>query len=500
MKGKEYLDFLEEWELISDNSLNEVIERFEPETLEQFLNQWSKLQINSLKNDDIWNYDAGLPMIPTSGDCRANIESIANMALYDDRQIINDPIDIALGIAGCDPIKYSPRFRNILKTDLENIIKLQPLMRENLIEIMPYQHIISKFSKRLKNQLNRDWSENESLKYIEERMKWKVYLESNILAFRIGDLDISPMARYGIISRDGMEETDDGFNFQFYIPSDLEGIDNDTINNWIAGEFYKQSSQVANNINEKILFAELFSGSIATSEILTYEIIKRKNSNVSQQGGGAQFSMHYIPILGKVNLEKFIDFRANELPSFVSFREEWNEGRGLFTGEVSAKGWSDNLNQELDNCKTELKKNKKVLQKNILESAGWAGLGVGFGVLGGALLTSAAITAILPFVRDIKNSWADYLHDRSSTKTSTPFFLLNVIDKNTNKIKTDIPPDLPKKITISKKAIESSIPTMTGAPIYDSHCPQTREKGRKFDSSSSSNFDLSVYGYPDSNF
>ena len=210
--------------------------------------------------------------------------------------------------------------------------------------------------------------------------------------------------------------------------------------------------------------------------MLTHEFIKRKNAVTPQRIKDTNISTHHIPILGKINLEKFVDFRANELPSFVSFREEWNEGRGLFAGEISSKNWIENLNQELYKCKKELEKNKKRLHNNILESSGWAGVGICVGVLAGSLVEVATLTTMVSFVRDIKDKWMDYLKDRSSIKTSTPFFLLNVIDRKTNNIKTDIPPDLSEKMTISQETIKSSLPMWNGAPIIVPKYPQGKAR------------------------
>ena len=476
MKGKQYLNFLEKWGIINDRPLDIAIEHFEPKTLEQFLKEWLVLHIESLKNDEFWSNNAGLPLIPTSGISRTNIDLIANIALYDDRQIIHDPIDIALKNTGTNPIQHLPRFVSFLKRELENIIELQPLIRVNLIELIPYQFIVSNFSKNLTEQLHRDWFESESLKYIEERMKWRVYIDSNILAFHIGDLDTLLFEKYGIINKDIMEETENGLMFQCVFPPNLENIDKDVINNLAYQQFHKHSSQIANNINENIILAELFSGSIATNEMLTHEFIKRKNAVTPQRIKDTNISTHHIPILGKINLEKFVDFRANELPSFVSFREEWNEGRGLFAGEISSKNWIENLNQELYKCKKELEKNKKRLHNNILESSGWAGVGICVGVLAGSLVEVATLTTMVPFVRDIKDKWMDYLKDRSSIKTSTPFFLLNVIDRKTNNIKTDIPPDLSEKMTISQETIKSSLSMWNGAPIIVPKYPQGKAR------------------------
>lgn len=473
MKGRQYLDFLEKWELINDNPLDLAVELFEKDIFEDFLKDWSNLHSNSFQNDKIWEEDAGLPVIPTSGTYHANPDLIANVTLYNDRQIIQDPVDKAIEITGTNPIEHLPRFSSFLKRNLQMVLDLQPLFREDLVELMPYQFLVSKFSEELDNQLNKDYIETGSLKYIEDRMKWKVYPESNILAFRAGDLNILLYERYGIFDRSTMKETKNGLFIKTRIPSNLDGVKEDEIKKWVQGQFYKHSSQIANIINERLLLAELFSGSIATNEILTYEFIKSKNRNLIQKAKEPIIAVHPIPILGKVDLEKFIEFRSNELPSFISFREEWNEGKGILKGDVLSSEWIDSLNKELKKCNDELNKNKKTLFEEITVSSRWAGLGIGVGVLAGALFSAAFLTGLVPLTREIKDAWSNYLQNRNSIEAGSPFFLLNVIDEKTDTIRTDIPRDLPEKMELAPEAIQSSLETLEGAPFIYYKPPQT---------------------------
>jgi hypothetical protein len=473
------LNFLEKWELINDKPLDLAVELFEKDIFEDFLKDWSNLHSNSFQNDKIWEDNAGLPVIPTSGTYHANPDLIANVSLYNDRQIIQDPIDKAIEITGTNPVEHLPRFSSFLKRNLQMVLDLQPLFRENLVELMPYQFLVSKFSEELDSQLNKDYIETGSLKYIEEKMKWKVYPESNILAFRVGDLNLLLFERYGIFDRSTMKETENGLFIKTRIPSNLKGVKEDEIEKWVHGQFHKHSSQIANIINERLLLAELFSGSIATNEIVTYEFIKSKSRNLTQKEKEPIISVHPIPILGKVDLEKFIEFRSNELPSFISFREEWNEGKGILKSDVLSNNWVDKLNNELKKCNDELNKNKKTLFEEIAISTRWAGLGIGVGVLAGALFSAAFLTGLIPLTREIKDAWSNYLQNRISIEAGSPFFLLNVIDEKTDIVRTDIPRDLPEKMELAPEAIKSSVDTLEGAPFIFYDLPQTKSKRKE---------------------
>ena len=291
-----------------------------------------------------------------------------------------------------------------------------------------------------------------------------------MLAIRFGDLDGIRVEKYGYLEHDTIKETENGIIVKGVFPPTLEGIEKEDITNWVHSMFHKNTTIVARNINESILLAELFSGSNATCETLTYNFMKMKNSSITQEN--PNLSTHYIPIMGEVNLERFVDFRSNEMPSFTSFREEWTEGRGLFKGDISSKDWLGKLNQELNKCEMELKNIKKDLRSTLLGASAWSGLGITVGVFTGGLLVPVILTGMVPLARDIKNDWNKYLQTKQKIESSSPFFLLNVIDQNTHEIKTDIPKDLPTNLTMSNEVLQGSLETMKGAPIIDPYYPQ----------------------------
>jgi hypothetical protein len=460
MKGDKYLRLLERWEFINDLSLEEAIKEIKPSVLESLLKEWGGLQEASLKTDDICNKSPEIPMIPVSSTVDLNPDLIANIALYSDKQIIPDPIDIALDKTE-DPLENTAGFLFYLKEGMEDMGRIKPLLQENLVEIIPYRLINSLFPTELKAQLTKDWFEYKSIKYLNDRTKKKLYINDNVLAFQVGDANAMPFERFADMGGKVLEETNESITFPSIVPHDLNGIDSGRIEKWMDNMFHITANRAANRINQRLVVAELFSGSIASNEIVTYGFIKRKCFN-QQSSKGILDPIHNIPILGKINLEKFIDFRSNELPSFVSFRQEWNEGRGLFKEEISSETWMNNLNRELDKCKAEIDKNKKKIFGKIVEDFAWAGLGVAAGVFSGNLLNPAIMTTIPSLVRDIKNAATAYYEMKRSYSASSPFFLLNVIDRRTNNVKTDIPLDLPERMPFDLNKMFSRL---NGAPM-----------------------------------
>jgi hypothetical protein len=353
-----------------------------------------------------------------------------------------------------------------LKEGMEVIEKIRPLLRENLVELISYRSISSQFSSELKEQLTNDWFDYKSIEYLNNRIKYRLYLDNNVLAFQVGDADIIPFERFADMGGKVIEEKDGSIIVSAIIPYDLKGIDSERIKQWTNNMLNITANRAANRINQRLLVAKLFSGSVASNEFISYEFIKRKCSNSSP------FAMlppiHKIPVLGKIDLEKFIEFRSNELPSFMSFRQEWNEGRGLFREEVPSETWVNNVNIELDKCKMEIDKSKSKIFNNIVEGFGWAGLGVAAGVLSGMQLSPATIVAIPPLAKDIKNAVAAYYEMKNSFGASSPFFLLNVIDKRTNKIRSDIPLDLPERMPFD---LSKTFFRLNGAPLKRENTP-----------------------------
>jgi len=143
-------------------------------------------------------------------------------------------------------------------------------------------------------------------------------------------------------------------------------------------------------------------------------------------------------------------------------------GRGLFKEKMSSETWINNVNRELDECKVEMEKSKQKIVDNVIEGFAWAGLGVVAGVLSGTLLNPAIIT-VMPFqLRDIKNAAFAYDEMKKSFSSSSPFFLLNVIDRRTNSVKTDMPLDLPEHMpfNLSKTHLR-----LEGAPMKREKTP-----------------------------
>jgi hypothetical protein len=354
---------------------------------------------------------------------------------------------------------------------MKSLAILEPLLRENLIELKPYQCIESQFSSELRTQLYKDWFDNKALHYLESRIKCKLYKEDNVLAFQVGDLETLPFERYAMIGGKIIEESGDSIVVPVTSPPNLDGIDPIIIDNWIENMFHITSNRIASRINKQLVMAELFSGSIATDEIISYEFIKRKCFKLSSEENKLT-SIHKIPILGNVNLEKFVNFRSNELPSFISFRQEWNEGRGIFKDDTSSQAWIDYIDAELNKCKNELTKNKKKILNNVIEGSVWAGLGVIAGIYTGDLLSPACLANLVPFIRDVRNALGAYYEKRRSFGASSPFFLVNVLDNATMRVRTDNPMNLPEKMPFDLEKAISPISILEGVPIRREAYPQ----------------------------
>lgn len=474
MRGTDYLKFLERWEFINNLPLEEAIKRIDLSILETFLKEWETLQISSIKTDEICSKSSEIPMVPVSALNSFDPDLITNIALYSDKQIIPDPIDIAVDKTA-DPLENVPRFLYYTKSGISKLLQIRPLLRENLVDLISYRSISSQFSSELNDQLYDDWNHNKSLQYLESKMKCKLYSNENVLAFRVGDSDITPFERYAVIGGKSIRETEDTIDVPLIVPPDLKSVDTKIVDRWTDHMFHTTANRVANAINQRLVLAEIFSGSVATGEIISYEYIKRKGFK-SQLPKDVSKTVHMMPVLGDIDLEKFLEYRSNELPSFKSFREEWNEGRGLFRENISSEEWVNNLNSELDKCRAEIHKCKEKIINNTLEGMAWGGIGVAVGVFSGGSL-SAATLASLPFVaRDIKNAIAAYHEMQSSFKASSPFFLLNVLDKKTNTIRTDAPSDLPRKIPFDLNKLLSPISIMNGMPITRELFPQGKNE------------------------
>ncbi len=67
---------------------------------------------------------------------------------------------------------------------------------------------------------------------------------------------------------------------------------------------------------------------------------------------------------------------------------------GVFKEEISSKTWIDNINKDLDKCKTEIDKCKQKIFGNIVEGFAWAGLGIAAGIYSGSPFNPAIIAAI----------------------------------------------------------------------------------------------------------
>ncbi len=107
-----------------------------------------------------------------------------------------------------------------------------------------------------------------------------------------------------------------------------------------------------------------------------------------------------------------------------------------------------------------------------MESSVWAGIGIAVGVCSGGLLKPIILAHLVRLARDIRNDWATYLKTRNSIRTSSAFFLLNVIDKKSLMVRTDIPRELPLKMTTDWNLLKKSIPLMEGMPIIRENYPQ----------------------------
>jgi hypothetical protein len=469
MKGNIYLKLIEQWEFLKDIPLDAATKEIDPDVLNSLLREWQALHASSIQSEGICSKETEMPMIPVSSIDQMDPDLIINIALYSEKQIIQDPIDSAIGKT-INPLEDIPRFLFYLRKGMDSLAILKPLLRENLIELIPYQCIESQFSSELKDQLYRDWFDNKALQYLESRTIYKLYKDNNVLAFQVGDLDTLPFERYAMMGGKIIEKTDESIVVPLISPSNLDEIDSKKINDWIDNMFHITSNRIASKINKELVMAELFSGSIATDEIISYEFIKKKCS-ISLSTENKLTSLHKIPILGDVNLEKFLDFRSNELPSFISFRQEWNEGRGLFNEDTSSQEWMENINNELTKCRKEIIKNKKKILDNIVEASVWAGLGVMAGIYTGDLLNPACLTNLVPFIRDVRNALGAYYEMRSSFNASSPFFLLNVLDNVNMCMRTDNPLDLPEKMPFDlEKIIPPSI--LEGMPLRKEEYPQ----------------------------
>jgi len=458
MKGNKYLSLMDKWGFIRDLSLEDAIKQIDPYDLESLLKEWSILQEESFKTEDICTTSPEIPMVPVTSTADLSPDLIANIALYSDNQIIPDPIDIALDKT-INPFENIAGFLLYLKEGMASIEKIRPLLRENLVELVSYRSIESQFSSDLRDQLMKDWSDYKTIQFLNNKIKYKLYLNDNVLAFQVGDANIIPFERFADIGGKVIDETDESISVATIIPSDLRDIDSERIRQWVYMMRNITANRIAHRINQRLLMAELVSGAIASNEFISYEFVKRKHSN--SPSSSMLDHIHKIPILGKINLEKFIEFRSDELPSFVSFRKEWNEGRGLFEEEVSSDIWIRNINIELNKCKAEMDKSKKKIIGNIIEGFAWAGFGVAAGVFSGSLLWPATIVAIPELIKDIKNATVAYNEMKRSFTTSSPFFLLNVLDR-TNNIRTAIPSDLPERMPFD---LTKTFLRLKGAPL-----------------------------------
>lgn len=449
MNGEEYLKFLEKWEFLDDLPI-ERIQEVAAGNVEDLLAEWKTLHEYSFRKDDAWNNNE-LSIIPISAIENINPDLIANIALYNDRQIIRDPIDIAFEEAWRDPINYRMRFLGNFKEELRNIIKLEPLIRENLIDFMPCTYLISKIPSS--NELYREWPEDKASAYILDKTEYKIYSEHNILILQIGDSRMILFARFGQIA--GVDE--ESKMVYSIVPPNLKDINETSIQKWKDHELNKRCKEFADQINEKILMAKLFSESFATDELITYNYIK--NIMQGQSGTPSDMVVHKIPILGKINVEKLLKLRSDELPSFGSFRQEWREGRGLFAKDVASNEWTDHINKELNACKNELKKAKNKLIRNLFIDGSLMGIGIAIDLISGNPPISSLATDILSGAGAIRD-YLDYKEVVAPIEASTPFLLLNVLDINSNKLRTDIPERLPEKPPIDIESLIYRVPMM----------------------------------------
>lgn len=183
---------------------------------------------------------------------------IANIALYSDKQIIPDPIDIGLDRT-IDPLENIAGFLFYLKEGMESIEKIRPLLRENLVELVSYRSIDSQFSSDLRRQLMKDWFDYKTIRFLNNIIKHKVYFDDNVLAFQVGDANIIPFERFAKIGGKVFEETDESISVPTTIPSDLRGIESERIEQWVDTMRNMTANRVAHRINQRLLVAELLS-------------------------------------------------------------------------------------------------------------------------------------------------------------------------------------------------------------------------------------------------
>jgi hypothetical protein len=449
MKGEDYLKFLAKWEFLDELPI-ERIREVAAGNIEELLTEWKALHEYSFRNNDTWDNNE-LPIIPLSAIENINPDLIANIALYNDRQIIRDPIDIAFEETWRDPLNHKLRFLGYLKEELRNIIKLEPLIRENLIDFMPCTYLISKIPSS--HRLYQEWLEDKASTYIIDRTEYKIYYEHNILVLQIGDSRRILFARFGQIT--GIDE--DTQMVYSIVPPNLKDIDETSIQKWKDHQINRRCNEFTNQINEKILIARSFSESLATDEIINYNYIKATMQGKPENP--LEMTLHKIPILGKINIEKLIKLRSDELPAFSSFRQEWREGRGLFARDIASKEWTDHINKELDTCERELNKAKSKLIRNLFIGGSFIGMGVAIDLISGNLSIPSLAKDLFGGAKVIRD-YFDYKENVTPIEASTPFLLLNVMDINSNKWRTDIPERLPEKPPIDMESLIYRVPMM----------------------------------------
>jgi hypothetical protein len=449
MKGKEYLKFLDKWEFLDELPI-ERIQEFASGNIEDLLTEWIALHEYAFRSDDTLNNNE-LPIIPISAIENINPDLIANIALYNDRQIIRDPIDIAFEESWREPLNHKLRFLGYFKEEIRNIIKLEPLIQENLIDFMPCTYLMSKIPSP--NKFYQDWPEDKMRNYIMKRAEYKIYPEDNILVLQIGDSRSILFARFGKIA-----ELDENTRIVYsVVPPNLNDTDVTSIKKWKDYQLNKFLGDFIEGINEKILIARSFSESLATDEMVTYNYIKYMTQDRPEPP--LNITVHKIPILGKINIEKFLKLRSDELPSFSSFRQEWREGRGLFERDVASKEWTDYINNELNTCEHEINKAKSGLFKDLFVDGSLMGMGVAVDLISGNLSIPSLATAILDGVKVIRDYFG-YKKNIAPIEASTPFLLLNVIDTKSNTWRTDIPECLPEKPPLEMESLIHHAPMM----------------------------------------
>jgi len=232
MKGNKYLSLMDKWGFIRDLSLEDAIKQIDPYDLESLLKEWSILQEESFKTEDICTTSPEIPMVPVTSTADLSPDLIANIALYSDNQIIPDPIDIALDKT-INPFENIAGFLLYLKEGMASIEKIRPLLRENLVELVSYRSIESQFSSDLRDQLMKDWSDYKTIQFLNNKIKYKLYLNDNVLAFQVGDANIIPFERFADIGGKVIDETDESISVATIIPSDLRDIDSERIRQWV---------------------------------------------------------------------------------------------------------------------------------------------------------------------------------------------------------------------------------------------------------------------------